>query len=84
MVEDGGGRRQYQARRARRASGLPSKAEACSVGRGIDALMARYPNASVNADEQRLLRAALYRPLLNLPKSERTRIVDAIIAVVLR
>ena len=54
------------------------------LARGIDALMTRYPNASVNADEQRLLRAALYRPLLKLPNDDRTRIVDAITAIILR
>jgi type I restriction enzyme R subunit len=46
-------------------------------------LLARFPNASVNADEQRRLRAALYRPLLDLPKEDRTRVVDVIVAIIL-
>jgi type I restriction enzyme, R subunit len=44
--------------------------------------MARFPNASVNADEQRRLRASLYRPLLRLSKEERSRVVDQIIATI--
>src|SRR6185312_13383398 len=34
------------------------------LAKEIEKLMARFPNASVNTDEQRQLRAALYRPLL--------------------
>jgi type I restriction enzyme, R subunit len=45
--------------------------------------MERFPNAHVNADEQRRLRASLYRPLLKLPTEERTRVVDLIIGMVL-
>lgn len=48
-----------------------------------DALTARFPNAKVNADEQRKLRAALYRPLLGLDKEERGRVVDSILAILL-
>jgi type I restriction enzyme, R subunit len=51
------------------------------IARETEVLLARFPNASVNADEQRRLRAALYRPLLAL-KDERTRIVDLIVASV--
>jgi type I restriction enzyme, R subunit len=46
-------------------------------------LLARFPNAKVNADERRRLRAALYRPLLALDKEERGRVVDTILAVLL-
>jgi type I restriction enzyme R subunit len=53
------------------------------LAREIETLLARFPNAAVNADEQRRLRAALYRPLLDLPKDDRTRVVDAIVAIVL-
>jgi len=45
--------------------------------------LARFPNARVNADEQRRLRAALYRPLLDLGKQERGRVVDAVLAILL-
>jgi type I restriction enzyme, R subunit len=51
------------------------------LARETEALLSRFPNAAVNPDEQRRLRAALYRPLLDLPKDERTRVVDAIVAV---
>lgn len=48
-----------------------------------EGLMTRFPNASVNADEQRRFRAALYRPLLLLTQEERARIVDLIIGLLL-
>ena len=41
----------------------------------------RFPNARVNDDERRKLRAALYRPLLRLGRVDRGRIVDAILAI---
>lgn len=43
----------------------------------------RFPNAKVNADERRKLRAALYRPLLGLDKEERGRVVDVVLAILL-
>jgi type I restriction enzyme, R subunit len=52
------------------------------LAREIEKLLARFPNARVNSDEQRQLRAALYRPLLSVGKDERTRIVDLIIDIV--
>jgi type I restriction enzyme R subunit len=48
-----------------------------------EALLIRFPNARVNIDEQRRLRAALYRPLLGLNKEERGRVVEAILAILL-
>lgn len=33
-----------------------------------EALLARFPNTAVNADEQQGLRAGLYRPLFDLPQ----------------
>ncbi len=54
------------------------------IGREVEALMERFPNAQVNDDEQRRLRAGLYRPLLNLSTEERTRIVDLIVSLILR
>jgi type I restriction enzyme R subunit len=47
--------------------------------REAEALRGRFPHAAVNADEQRRMRAALYRPLLTLPQEERARIVDLIV-----
>jgi type I restriction enzyme R subunit len=46
-------------------------------------LLYRFPNARVNPDEQRRMRAALYRPLLGLDKEERGRVVDIVIAILL-
>ena len=48
-----------------------------------DTLLRRFPNAAVNADEQRRLRAALYQPLLRLSGDERSRVVERIVAVLL-
>jgi type I restriction enzyme R subunit len=47
------------------------------------ALSVRFPNAKVNADERRKLRAALYLPLLALNKDERGRVVDVVLAILL-
>lgn len=47
-------------------------------------LLTRFPNAQVNAEEQRHLRAALYLPLLRLKKDERVRIVELVIEIVSR
>lgn len=54
------------------------------VGREVEALMERFPNAHVNDDEQRRLRAGLYRPLLKLSAEDRARIVDLIVSLILR
>jgi type I restriction enzyme R subunit len=43
----------------------------------------RLPNAKVNDDERRKLRAALYRPLLGLGKEDCGRIVDLVLAILL-
>jgi hypothetical protein len=48
------------------------------LAREIEKLLARFPNFRVNADEQRQLRAALYRPLITIAKEPRTLIVDRI------
>lgn len=56
---------------------------AMDLAREAETQLARFPNARVNADEQRRLRAALYHPLLRLDKQERGRIVDAILAIFL-
>jgi type I restriction enzyme, R subunit len=50
------------------------------LGKEIEMLLARFPNFLVNADEQRQLRAALYRPLITLAKEPRTLVVDRIVA----
>ena len=53
---------------------------AMDLARDVDALSARFPNAAVNPDEQRRLRASLYRPLLALGNEDRARLVDLIVA----
>ena len=47
------------------------------------ALMDRFPNAAVNADEQRRLRTSLYNPLLSVEGRERGRIVDQTLEILL-
>ena len=47
------------------------------------ALVDRFPNAAVNADEQRRLRTSLYNPLLRVESDERGRIVDQTLAILL-
>jgi len=52
------------------------------LAKETEKLLARFPNARVNADEQRQLRAALYRPLLAVGRVERTKIVDLIVEII--
>ena len=47
------------------------------------ALAERFPNAAVNVDEQRRLRTSLYTPLLRVEGTERGRIVDQALAILL-
>lgn len=54
-----------------------------SLAREVEELLGRFPNAPVNADEQRRLRAALYRPLLQLDGDERSRVVERILTILL-
>ena len=51
------------------------------LARRAETLLNRFPNAPVNADEQRRLRTALYIPLLRLQKDERTRVVERILGI---
>lgn len=64
---------------ALRAAGISST----ELAREADGLLLRFPNAKVNSDEQRQLRAALYRPLLELDNTERGRVVDVVLAILL-
>ena len=48
-----------------------------------ESLLVRFPNARYNVDEQRQLRAALYRPLLALDQAARSRVIDVIIPVLI-
>jgi type I restriction enzyme R subunit len=56
---------------------------AVELAKEAETLLARFPNAQVNDDEQRRLRAALYRPLLGLDKENRGRIVEAVLTILL-
>jgi len=56
---------------------------ALNLAREADGLLGRFPNAAVNADEQRRLRAALYLPLLRLDGGDRSRVVEGILAILL-
>jgi type I restriction enzyme R subunit len=55
-----------------------------AIAKEAEKLMARFPNAPVNADEQRQLRAALYRPLLAVQSEPRPQIVDLIVEIAVR
>jgi type I restriction enzyme R subunit len=55
--------------------------EPMNLAKDAEALLARFPNAAVNPDEQRRLRAALYKPLLALEPGQRARVVDLIVTL---
>lgn len=61
-----------------------SSIDPLGLGREIEKLLSRFPNAKVNADEQRQLRAALYRPLLPVAREERARLVELIMELILQ
>lgn len=61
------------------AAGIP----AMQLAQEAETLLGRFPNARVNPDEQRKLRAGLYRPLLGVDKSERGQVVEAVMAILL-
>jgi hypothetical protein len=56
--------------------------EPLELAREIEKLLTRFQNSKVNSDEQRQLRAALYRPLLKLGSEDRTKIVELVIEIV--
>ena len=57
---------------------------ALAVAREAEALMAQFPNAAINQEEQRRLRAALYKPLLGLHRDERAQVVEHVLALLLQ
>ena len=57
--------------------------DAVGFAQEAQALVTRFPNAAVNLGEQRRLRASLYHPLLKVESSERGRIVDHALAILL-
>jgi type I restriction enzyme R subunit len=54
-----------------------------TLAKETEELLARFPNALVNADEQRCLRRSLYKPLLALNQDERARVVDLVARLLL-
>ncbi|MYE40256.1 MAG: HsdR family type I site-specific deoxyribonuclease [Chloroflexi bacterium] len=56
---------------------------AMDLAHEVESLLERFPNASASADEERRLRAALYRPLLGLPAEERSRAVERVLTILL-
>ena len=60
-----------------------ARVSAMEFAEEAQALVDRFPNAAVNADEQRRLRISLYNPLLRVDSSERGRIVDQALAILL-
>lgn len=54
-----------------------------TLAKEVEELLGRFPNALVNADEQRRLRASLYKPLLALAQDERARVVDLVVRLLL-
>ena len=61
-----------------------ARIDAMGLAKDAEGQLARFPNAAVNSDEQRRLRAALYHPLLKLSATARARVVDVMIAVLLK
>jgi type I restriction enzyme R subunit len=57
--------------------------DAMTLAKDAEELLGRFPNALVNADEQRRLRASLYKPLLALAQDERARVVDLVVRLLL-
>ena len=60
-----------------------SGTHALDLAKEADSLLERFPNAAVNPDERKRLRAALYRPLLALEGEDRARIVEGIASLLL-
>jgi type I restriction enzyme R subunit len=54
------------------------------VAREAESLTARYPDAAVNAEQQRLFRMGLYQPLLKLAPDDLKRIVERAMLVLFR
>ena len=56
---------------------------AMDLAREAKLLLGRFPNAAVSGDEERRLRAALYRPLLGLPADGRSKTVEHLLTILL-
>ena len=58
--------------------------DAVDFAQEAQTLVGRFPNAAVNTEEQRRLRASLYYPLLGVESGERGRIVELTLEILLR
>jgi type I restriction enzyme R subunit len=56
---------------------------AMELAKEVEAVSVRFPNAKVNQDERRKLRAALYRPVLAIGKDDAAAIVDVVMSILL-
>ena len=54
-----------------------------ALAREAEELLARFPGAAENPEEERRLRAALYRPLLGMGGTERAALVERILAILI-
>ncbi|MNJ51592.1 hypothetical protein D3C77_469020 [compost metagenome] len=54
-----------------------------TLAKEAEELLGRFTNAAVNADEQRRLRASMYKPVLALAQDERARVVELIVRLLL-
>ena len=57
--------------------------DAVDFAQEAQTLVGRFPNAAVNTEEQRRLRASLYFPLLKVESGDRSRIVEHTLAILL-
>jgi len=55
-----------------------------ALAREVEVQWDKFPNAAVNSDERRRLRGALYQPLLKLTTAAMTRVVDTVVATLLK
>ncbi len=53
------------------------------LAKEAEELLFRFPNSIVNPDEQRRLRAAMYKPFLALAATDRARVVDLVVQMLL-
>ncbi len=58
--------------------------EPMELAKEAELLLEKFPNAAVNPDEKRRLRAALYQPLLKLDSENRARIVETVVHILTR
>lgn len=57
--------------------------DAMTLAKDIEQWLDRFPHAQANPDEQRRLRAAIYKPLLGLLPEERARAVGLVLKLLL-